>query len=179
MTKWYAAEIEPELVIDTPCLLVIGYGNSLRRDDGAGLILAQTLADRWVAQGLPVRLLLAHQLGPDMALDIAAPDVAVVLFVDTAVDGPPQAELTALDAEAGVQSLTHNLAPATLLLYAARLFDHHPRAWMMRVTGEDFDHGDTISPAVAEAIALAANAAEQWWQLLWRPHRRHLPANGL
>jgi hydrogenase maturation protease len=159
--------------------LVIGYGNSLRRDDGAGLILAQLLCDAWTARGLPVRLLLAHQLGPDMALDIAAPDVAVVLFVDTALDARPAAtrngrapvDVSALEAAAGTQSLTHNLAPTTLLLYAARLFDHHPRAWMMRVAGTDFDHGDTISPTVAEAVAQAAETADHWWDLLWYPQR--------
>jgi Ni,Fe-hydrogenase maturation factor len=135
------------------------------------LLLAEKLHDRWADLGYPVRLLLAHQLGPDMALDIAAPDVAAVLFVDTAVNtaagDPPLVELTALDAAAEAQSLTHHLAPTTLLLYAARLFDHHPQGWMMRVTGADFDHGDQISPSVTQAVSRAADNAEQWWQLLW------------
>ncbi|MCC6167085.1 MAG: hydrogenase maturation protease [Caldilineaceae bacterium] len=152
---------------DNPCLLVIGYGNSLRRDDGAGLLLAQMLYDVWAAQGHPVRLLLAHQLGPDMALDIAAPDVAAVLFIDTAAHGPPLVELTELDAAAETHSLTHHLSPATLLLYAERLFDRHPHGWMMRVTGQDFEHGDKISAAVAEAISLATYDAERWWKALW------------
>ena len=34
-------------------VLVIGYGNSLRRDDGAGLVLAAALVDDWQANGLP------------------------------------------------------------------------------------------------------------------------------
>lgn len=152
-----------------PYLLVIGYGNSLRCDDGAGLILAEKLYAVWAAQGHPVRLMLAHQLGPEMALDIAAPDVAAVLFVDIAVDGPPVIRLSALDEIAEAQSLTHNLSPATLLLYAARLFDHHPHAWMMRVRGENFDHGEGLSPSVAEAIALAEMDAERWWNILRPP----------
>jgi hydrogenase maturation protease len=152
---------------DTPCLLVIGYGNSLRRDDGAGLILAELLYDVWEAQGRPVRLMLAHQLGSDMALDIAAPDVEVVLFVDTAVDGPPLATLVAVEGAVEEQSLTHSLSPATLLLYAARLFDHHPRAWMLRIRGEDFDHGEQMSPAVAAAVAQAGHSADHWWNILW------------
>ncbi|RIK46525.1 MAG: hydrogenase [Chloroflexi bacterium] len=168
-----------ERVTDRPCLLVIGYGNSLRRDDGAGLLLAQMLHDAWAAHGHPVRLLLAHQLGPELALDIAAPDVAAVLFVDTAAHGPPLVELTALDAAAGTHSLTHHLLPATLLLYAERLFDRHPHGWMMRVTGRDFDHGDTLSPSVAEAVSLAAYDAERWWQMLWATGPAEPPASKL
>ncbi len=65
-----------------PLLLIIGYGNSLRRDDGAGLVLAQRLAEQWKKDGHAVRLLLTHQLMPEMALDLAESDVAGVLFVD-------------------------------------------------------------------------------------------------
>ncbi len=151
---------------DTPCLLVIGYGNSLRRDDGAGLLLAEMLHDTWQAQGRPVRLMLAHQLGPEMAVDIAAPDVVAVLFIDAAVQSPdstPQAELTALEAAPATANLTHHLSPATLLLYAARLFDHHPRGWLLRIGGQDFGHGESLSPAVAAAVAEAGRLADRWW----------------
>ncbi len=52
-------------------VLVIGYGNSLRRDDGAGLILAAGLVDAWRTHDLPASLITAHQLSPELADDIA------------------------------------------------------------------------------------------------------------
>lgn len=151
---------------EAPCLLVIGYGNSLRRDDGAGLLLAELLADIWESQGRPVRLLLAHQLGPEIALDIAEPDVSTVLFVDAAAQALPQAELTPVAVTPKSQSLTHQLSPETLLLYAARLFNRHPQGWLLRVGGHDFAHGESLSPATASAVEEAGRQAEHWWRLM-------------
>lgn len=161
---------------DTPCLLVIGYGNSLRRDDGAGLLLAEMLHDTWQAQGRPVRLILAHQLSPEMAVDIAAPDVVAVLFVDASVEPPdstPRVALTPVEAAPACAGLTHHLTPATLLLYAARLFDHHPRGWLLRISGQDFGHGESLSPAVAAAVAEAGRQADRWWAEICAGQHRH------
>ena len=70
-------------VHSTPSWLVIGYGNSLRRDDGAGLLLAASVAADMAAAGEPVRLVQVQQLAPELAEEIAAPHVGGVIFVDT------------------------------------------------------------------------------------------------
>ncbi|MGF1587982.1 MAG: hydrogenase maturation protease [Pleurocapsa sp.] len=60
--------------------LVIGYGNTLRSDDGAG----QSAANQIAAWGLPnVRSLAVHQLTPELAEDIANADT--VIFVDAVI----------------------------------------------------------------------------------------------
>ena len=41
-------------------VLVIGIGNTLRRDDGAGWLFAQALADELRSAGVEVDLLLQH-----------------------------------------------------------------------------------------------------------------------
>ena len=62
--------------------LVIGYGNTLRGDDGIGPAVAEAVA----ALGLPgVRVIVAHQLTPELAADLA--DAQLVVFVDAAVGG--------------------------------------------------------------------------------------------
>src|SRR5262245_41264787 len=63
-------------------VLVIGYGNTLRGEDGIGPAVAEEVA----ARGLPgVRVIVAHQLTPELAADIA--DARLVVFVDAAVSG--------------------------------------------------------------------------------------------
>ncbi len=57
--------------------LVIGYGNTLRSDDGAGPFVARALEAR-VPAG--TRILDAHQLTPEMAIDISV--ATRVVFVD-------------------------------------------------------------------------------------------------
>lgn len=67
--------------------LVIGYGNTLRRDDGVGRYLADRLARDPRAAG--VRVLAAHQLLPEHALDLHEASVAVL--VDALVEGSTSA----------------------------------------------------------------------------------------
>ena len=106
-------------------VLVIGFGNSLRRDDGAGLILAASLAAHWHQQGRPVTLLTSHQLTPEMAEDISAASAEFVLFVDaeaTTAEGPHEIRLSAVEADDHSPSLGHHFSPALLMLYARSLY---------------------------------------------------------
>jgi len=57
--------------------LLIGYGNTLRSDDGAGQKIANIVSEWNLPQW---RSLSVHQLTPELALDIAQADL--VIFVD-------------------------------------------------------------------------------------------------
>ena len=147
-------------VHSTPSWLVIGYGNSLRRDDGAGLLLAASVAADMAAAGVPVRLVQVQQLAPELAEEIAAPHVGGVIFVDTT---PARAAddtlgITRLDEgdAATTQSSSHHVGPALLLRMAAQLFGHAPAAWLVTVPGWDFDHGEALSPSTRAQLARAA-----------------------
>jgi hydrogenase maturation protease len=154
--------------------LVIGYGNSLRRDDGAGLFLAAALAERWLAAGLPVRHLAVHQLVPELAEEIARPEVAAVLFIDAAVAAPQAPQLggashgiARVEPLAASPSVGHHLDPALLLLYAERLLGHGPPAWLLTVPGQDFAFGEGFSPAVQAAIGQILDRADAVWCALY------------
>ena len=61
-------------------ILVIGYGNELRRDDGLGPRVAASLA------GPGVRALAVRQLTPELAEEVAT--ARLVVFVDARVNPP-------------------------------------------------------------------------------------------
>jgi hydrogenase maturation protease len=63
--------------IPRPQVVVIGYGNTLRSDDGAGQQVA-TLVEDW--QLPQVRSLAVHQLTPELAAELAT--AQMVIFVD-------------------------------------------------------------------------------------------------
>ena len=70
-------------------LLVIGYGNTLRGDDGVGPKVAEAVE----ALQLPgVRTLVCQQLSPEHAEPISR--ARVVVFVDAAVDAPREVQIT-------------------------------------------------------------------------------------
>lgn len=60
-----------------PHTLIIGYGNTLRQDDGVGYRMAETI-DRWDLPGVISRSV--HQLTPDLAAELAS--VQRAIFID-------------------------------------------------------------------------------------------------
>jgi hydrogenase maturation protease len=144
-------------------LLVIGYGNVLRQDDGAGPALAARLSDALAARGAAARLVLTHQLVPELALDVMAGDVAAVLFVDARVaadagDTAVRVEPVPTDV-APSPSLGHHTGPAVVLAYCAALGSPIPPAWLVTAPGFAFDFGEGLSTAASAALDTALSAA--------------------
>jgi hydrogenase maturation protease len=127
-------------------LLVIGYGNELRRDDGVGPHVARAVA-AWGERG--VRALAVHQLTPELTEDIAGAEE--VVFVDAA------AELSfAPVAAAASGALTeHACGPAALLALAEALYGRRPAAWLLTVPARDLDFGEGLSPETEADLARA------------------------
>ena len=140
-------------------ILIIGYGNSLRQDDGAGLLLANTLAHACRTRNLPAKCITTHQLMPELAPTIAAQEISAVVFVDTRVvlpsENAPGVQIRTLTADTSSPSLGHHLTPETLLLYAQLLYSRKPAAWLVTVPGIAFSHGETLS----ELSKIALNTA--------------------
>ena len=128
--------------------LLIGYGNDLRSDDGAGIRAAQMIA----ARDLPVRVITCHQLTPELVDDIAA--VAQVVFVDAYAASERGARLRIErigDGNAG-GAPAHRSDPAALLELARRLHGRVPDAWVIGIPAYCFDAGEAISRATAQRV---------------------------
>jgi Ni,Fe-hydrogenase maturation factor len=64
-----------------PRVLLIGYGNPLRQDDGAGWAVAEAISRHWRHQ---IKVVTGQQLVPEWAFDLADADLA--FLVDAAID---------------------------------------------------------------------------------------------
>ncbi len=150
-------------------VLVIGYGNSLRRDDGAGLFLAQQLVSVWLKDSLPASLISAHQLDPELADDIDSLEAEIVLFIDAAVpsmDGEPSIELHPLNLQPDAPSIGHHLTPTAVMLYATQLYNFDGVAWLLGVPGFDFDHGEGLSVKCVALVRDCVQNADAIWNTL-------------
>jgi hydrogenase maturation protease len=127
-------------------LLIIGYGNPLRSDDGVGWKAAQDLSDLWPLEDVRVRA--SYQLTPEMAEEAA--QASLVIFIDACWDAVPgRIRSCAVTAEAaGTTSMTHHLSPQGLLATAKALFGASPEAIIFSVGGASFDHGEHLSESV-------------------------------
>ena len=135
---------------DTGGWWVVGYGNELRSDDGAGPAVARAVA-AWEQPG--VCGLACHQLTPELAEPLAR--AAGVIFVDAAVgeDAAPRIRelVPAEDAPFG----SHTMHPGALLALARRLFGRAPPAWLVTLPVANLDHGDTLSPTARAGVEWA------------------------
>lgn len=140
-------------------LLVIGYGNSLRRDDGVGPRVAEAIAEL----NLPgVRTLDCQLLSPELADPIAR--ARRVVFVDAAVDEMDGVKFRKLVPGDTTQLMAHAADPRTMLALARDVFGRSPEAWWLTIPAMQLGFGMDYSPeteagfhtAVTEIQCLAA-----------------------
>jgi hydrogenase maturation protease len=130
-------------------VLIIGYGNPLRGDDGAGWVAAELLGRELAPAG--ARAIACHQLTPELAEPVSA--ASLVLFVDARADGAAgQVQLRPVAPDAAPPSLSHELSPNALLALAQQLYGRCPAAHLATVAGAEFGYAEGLSPAVQGAL---------------------------
>jgi hydrogenase maturation protease len=133
--------------------LIIGYGNTLRGDDGVG----QAVADRVNAWNLKnVRSLSLHQLTPEIAATIA--ETETVIFVDAI--SPTEEPISVvqvhpIQAEAATSQWGHFQDPRSLLLLTQKLYGKTPIAYQILIPAENFAFGETFSPITTLGVQSA------------------------
>jgi len=127
-------------------VLVIGIGNPLRSDDGLGWRVADECS-----QDPNLQVLKVHQLTPEIADSLGQVDLAI--FVDAAAQGESRVlrceKVSSLGAEL---RHSHHVTPATLIEMSGALYGAKPVAYSVSLAGKSFEHGDSLSPEIAEAI---------------------------
>ena len=130
--------------------LVIGYGNTLRSDDGVGPEVAEAVA----ALDLPgIRAMSCALLAPELADPIAKAEK--VVFVDAAVDAPREVQLRPINAAMSSQIMAHAADPATILALARDVFGRAPQAWLLTIPAENMGIGEELSPLARRGFSRA------------------------
>ncbi len=137
-------------------VLVVGYGNALRSDDGLGWHAAEILADDPRLDGVTV--LQRHQLTPELALDISR--ASLVVLVDASHGSPPGTVAIERVEPAGTGGTTwsHHLSPPSVLALASELYGRAPDAYLVSAGVESLAAGETLSPVVERAMPALVDA---------------------
>ncbi len=127
-------------------ILIIGYGNPQRGDDGVGYLAAERL------DGMAVQ-----QLTPELMEPIS--QAASVIFIDARAGGRPGAieERTVFPAPFS-GAFTHHATPEALLGGARELYGRCPPATLITIAGSDFQMGHALSEPVQLALKTLLNA---------------------
>lgn len=149
-------------------ILVIGYGNPGRLDDGLGPAFAEKIQ----ALDLPdLTVESNYQLNIEDAELISKYDL--VVFADASVDATEPFEfkpMTAKDPVVGFSS--HSITAESLLGLAEQLFNSKPKAYAMAIRGYDFNEfGERLSEGAIENLN-ATVAFFRDWVLVQQPMPR-------
>src|SRR5262249_56475294 len=132
-------------------ILVIGYGNTLRTDDGVGPRVAAAVSS-WGLPGLMA--IAAQQLTPELAEPLAA--VGLALFVDARLAGDDDAlEILTLQPSDSMGPAGHASDPRSLLALARAVYGRWPPARLIAVPAQGLSMGARLSPGARRRLAAA------------------------
>ena len=136
--------------------LVIGYGNTLRGDDGVGLRTVEAVAD---LQLPGVQTLVCPQLSPEHAELVA--QARTVIFVDAAVHAPGEVRLQPLSPADASQLVAHAADPETVLALARDVFGRVPEAWLLTIPIETLDFCEALSSTAQRGLEQAVREIQE------------------
>ena len=125
----------------THTVVIIGYGNPGRQDDGLGFMMAEGID----ALGLPFVTSEADlQLQIEDAATISAHDIAV--FVDAEIDGPEPFSVKLMKPSTEITFTSHSVSPESILAICEDHLKKSPQAWLLGIRGYSFEFEEGLTP---------------------------------
>jgi len=160
---------KPDLGSTPPRVLIIGYGNLSRRDDGVAYHAIARLRQRLnlppyeqvedeILDGeADLVMLLLHQLAAELVETLK--DFDTVVFVDAHVQAADWEPVHWQEIVPAYQPslVTHHLRPAALLALCTSLYGRTPQGYVLSILGHDFDFGDELAPDTSARCDQAVN----------------------
>lgn len=153
-------------------LLIIGYGNPDREDDGVAWHILRALAEKLgldsptsyedeFPESERIDFAFYLQLTPEMAEDISVYDH--VCFVDAHTGNIPElVRLIEVEPEFQHSPFTHHLTPQSLMSMCETLYNHRPDAALVSVLGYRFLFTRQLSEETAQLVPQAVNLIWDW-----------------
>lgn len=153
-------------------LLILGYGNPDREDDGVawhilraltarlGLASPESYEDEF-PEHAQIDFAFALQLTPEMAEDISVYEH--VCFVDAHTGSIPEpVRLIDVESEFQASPFTHHLTPQSLLSMCETIYRRKPEAVLLSVLGHRFLFSRQLSKGTARLVPQAVELIWEW-----------------
>ena len=148
-----------------PSVLIFGYGNPGRLDDGLGPALAARFEARAAEEGVEVDA--DYQLTVEDAAKVS--EYSLVIFVDASTSGAGPFSFCPLGAASEMSFSTHSVKPEGVLALAGALFGKAPSAYLLGIRGYEFNEfGEGLSKQAEENL----DSAEMFLNGVLKHYRR-------
>lgn len=143
-------------------MLVYGYGNPGRQDDGLG----PEVAERVARLGLPgVDTDANYQLNIEDAATLAGYDR--VLFVDASRDADEPYQVRRIEPASDIAFTSHSVSAESILAVCEEHFGGVPETWVLGIRGYEWEFAEGLSPKARENCEQAVAYVQQW-AATWR-----------
>lgn len=134
----------PTKMVVEPKILIYGYGNPGRQDDGLGNLFVDE-AQKWAeAEGLDnISFDSNYQLNIEDAAEIADKDI--VIFVDASIEDIDDFELTMITPESKVEFSMHSVSPSFVVKLCNDIYPHTPNAYLLHLKGYEWEFKEGIT----------------------------------
>jgi len=115
-------------------ILVYGFGNPGRQDDGLGPAIIESLENEEIP-GVVTDC--NYQLNIEDAYSVAENDM--VVFVDASLDAGEPFSFVRIEPSAEITFTTHSMSPQSVLALCAELYDRRLEAYVLGIRGYEWD----------------------------------------
>ena len=142
-----------DTAISKNSVIVIGYGNTLRSDDGIG----QRVALEVQGWKLPsVRSLPLHQLTPELAETLQGAKAVIFVDADPSSQAEDMVQVCQIEpVDASNLPAGHTSDPRSLLALTQAVYGYSPPAWLITIPAINFEFGETFSPITEQGLTIA------------------------
>lgn len=161
-----------EKTIPPTRILLIGYGNPGRQDDGLGAACIERLTERHSQKvegtvnindlsNFEITTHVVYQLSVEEALDVSQNDC--VVFIDASLNGAEPFEFLKISSSVGACFGSHSLNPQGVLELCDSLYRKQPHGYVLAIRGYDFDQfQEALSDQARDNLYQATDFLLHW-----------------
>ncbi len=128
------------MLTDKPDVLIYGYGNPGRCDDGLGVAFSERMGELFPGE---ITTDSNFQLNAEDALDISEKDI--VIFADASVNDINGFSVSLLEPDKEIGFTTHAMSPGSVLALCMEIYGKKPDTYLLEIKGEEWGLGDSLS----------------------------------
>ena len=142
-------------------ILIYGYGNPGREDDGLGAELVRRL-EEWAKQSdfRGIEFDTNYQLNIEDAEAIAGKDI--VIFADASTEAIDDYLFTEVTAETEVSFTTHAASPGYIVKLCHDLFEKCPKVYLLHIKGYQWEFREGLSEKAEENLQKALEFIKEY-----------------
>ncbi len=134
-----------------PKILIYGYGNPGRQDDGLGVLLTD-MVEEWKTQNgfETIETDSNYQLNIEDAANIAEKDI--VIFADASQENIDSIDFTIVEPSAEVNFTMHTCSPSFVLHLCKDIYDKIPQTFLLHIKGYEWELKEELTEKARENL---------------------------